>query len=76
MAWEHMPDYLIEDHVRARRLVDISNEGMRGDTVELVAARRRNGPHGPVASRLWRYLGEQAPSFKKGGYAVPFRTVG
>jgi len=27
----------------------------------IVAARRRNISHGPIANRLWRYIEEQAP---------------
>jgi hypothetical protein len=35
----------------------------KGGQAELVAARRRDIPHGPIANRLWQYIGEQAARF-------------
>ena len=32
---------------------------------EIVAARRRNHPHGPIAQRLWSYVAEQAPALRR-----------
>jgi hypothetical protein len=31
---------------------------------ELAVARRRDQPHGPVATRLWDFLAQQAPVLK------------
>ena len=63
MGWGHMPKFLIDQDLRKKRLLDISGKHLRGGAVEIVAARRREAPHGPVASRLWRYIGEQANAF-------------
>jgi DNA-binding transcriptional LysR family regulator len=63
MGWGHMPKFLIDQDLRKKRLLDISGKHLRGGAVEIVAARRRQAPHGPVASRLWRYIGEQANAF-------------
>ena len=64
MGWGHMPDYLIEDDLRTGRLLSIAGRHFPGGTSELVAARRRDAPHGPIAARLWRYIEEQAPGFR------------
>jgi DNA-binding transcriptional LysR family regulator len=63
MGWGHMPRYLIADDLREQRLIDISGRFLKGGTVELVAARRREGPHGPIANQLWAYTEEEAASF-------------
>jgi DNA-binding transcriptional LysR family regulator len=60
MGWGHMPRYLIEQDLRDKRLINISGKHLRGGAVELVAARRGDAEHGPVANRLWRYIEEQA----------------
>jgi DNA-binding transcriptional LysR family regulator len=60
MGWGHMPKYLIEQELRERRLLPISGRYFKGGQAELVAARRRNVPHGPIANKLWRFIGEQA----------------
>jgi len=65
MGWGHMPIYLIEQDLRDNRLVDISGRHLRGGQVDVVAARRREAPHGPIAHRLWRYIEEQASAFVK-----------
>jgi DNA-binding transcriptional LysR family regulator len=65
MGWGHMPKYLIEQDLREKRLLDISGKHLKGGVGELVAARLRETPHGPVASRLWRYIEEQAAAFVK-----------
>ncbi len=59
MGWGHMPDFLVNEDIRSGRLLRINGKHLSGGRVELVAARRRNVPHGPVAERLWRYVGEQ-----------------
>jgi DNA-binding transcriptional LysR family regulator len=60
MGWGHLPHYLIEQELKDGRLLPITGEFFKGGQVELVAARRRDAPHGPIANRLWRFLGEQA----------------
>jgi DNA-binding transcriptional LysR family regulator len=62
MGWGHLPNYLIEDELREGRLLPITGKHFTGGRAELVAARRRAKPHGPVATRLWRYVAEQAPA--------------
>jgi DNA-binding transcriptional LysR family regulator len=63
MGWGHMPKFLIDQDLRKKRLLDISGKHLRGGEVEIVVARRREAPHGPVASQLWRHIGEQANAF-------------
>jgi DNA-binding transcriptional LysR family regulator len=60
MGWGHLPRYLIEQDLRDARLLPIMGKHFKGGQVELVAARRRETPHGPVAERLWHYIREQA----------------
>jgi DNA-binding transcriptional LysR family regulator len=65
MGWGHMPEFLIDEDLRRKRLLDISGKHLRGGMADIVAARRREAPHGPVASRLWRYIGERASALAK-----------
>jgi DNA-binding transcriptional LysR family regulator len=67
MGWGHMPRYLVERDLRARRLLPISGRHFRGGQIELVAARRRDVPHGPIADRLWQFIGDQAKAFVPAG---------
>ena len=60
LGWGHLPDYLIESELRKRTLLPISGEHFKGGTVELVAARRRDVTHGPVANQLWKFIAEHA----------------
>jgi DNA-binding transcriptional LysR family regulator len=55
-----MPTFLIEQDLRAGRLLAITGTHFKGGRSQLVAARRRNAPHGPIANRLWQFIGEQA----------------
>jgi DNA-binding transcriptional LysR family regulator len=71
MGWGHMPRYLIEGDLAKGRLLDLTGKHLKGGQVDLVAARLRMAPHGPVAMRLWSYIHEQTQSFAK---AVPHRT--
>jgi DNA-binding transcriptional LysR family regulator len=71
MGWGHMPKYLIEQDLRSKRLLDISGRHLKGNQVELVAARRRGVAHGPIANRLWRHVGESSSVLWK-----PTRSVG
>jgi len=63
MGWGHMPHYLIAQNLRDKSLLPITGKHFKGGRVELVAARRRNTPHGPIANRLWQFIGEQAAEF-------------
>ena len=56
MAWGHVPRFLIEEELRDGRLLSIVGRHFPGVTEELVAARRRDRPQGPVANLLWRHL--------------------
>lgn len=62
-AWGHLHDFLIEQDLREGRLLSIAGRHLRGGRVELTAARRRDLPHGPVATRLWKHVEEQAAAF-------------
>ncbi|QSQ25783.1 LysR family transcriptional regulator [Pyxidicoccus parkwayensis] len=61
MAWGHLPRFMIESELRDGRLLSIAGRHFPGVIEELVAARRRDRPHGPVASRLWDFLARNAP---------------
>ena len=61
MGWGHMPDFLVERELRSGRLISIRGRHLQGGQTDIVAARLRNAPHGPVAARLWQYIAEQAP---------------
>lgn len=60
MGWGHMPRYMIERDLREKTLLPITGKYFRGGQVELVSARLRNAPHGPVANRLWQFIADQA----------------
>ncbi len=63
MGWGHLPHYLITQDLHEGRLLPITGEHFKGGHVELVAARRRNISHGPIANRLWQFITEQAMTF-------------
>jgi DNA-binding transcriptional LysR family regulator len=65
MAWGHMPLFLIEEELRDGRLRSIAGRHFPGSVERLVAARRRDRPNGPVATRLWNTIQEQAPALLK-----------
>jgi DNA-binding transcriptional LysR family regulator len=60
MGWGHMPRYLIEQNLRDGSLLSIAGRHFRGGQAELVVARRRHAPHGPIANRLWQFIADQA----------------
>jgi DNA-binding transcriptional LysR family regulator len=60
MGWGHMPRYLIERDLREKTLLPIRGRHFRGGEAELVAARLGDAPHGPIANRLWQFIGDQA----------------
>ena len=61
MGWGHLPDFLITADLESGALLSIKGKYLRGGSTDLVAARRRNIPHGPVAERLWQFIAGQAP---------------
>ncbi|MGS1096379.1 LysR family transcriptional regulator (plasmid) [Aquamicrobium terrae] len=65
MAWGHLPHFMIEEDLRDGRLLSITGEYFPGVEVALVAARRRDRPHGPIANRLWDHIGACAPDLQK-----------
>src|SRR5882724_10286173 len=76
MGWGHMPRYLIEDELRAGKLLPITGRHFKGGKAEIVAARRRNVPHGPIATRLWQYVSDQVPLLTaEVGKIKPSRTA-
>jgi hypothetical protein len=52
-GWGHMPRYLVEPGLRQRKPFADRRQTFEGGQVDLVAVRRRDAPHGPVANRLW-----------------------
>jgi DNA-binding transcriptional LysR family regulator len=67
MGWGHMPRYLVDHDLQERRLLDVTGRYLKGIEVDIVAARRREKAHGPVANQLWRYIEEQVDAFNVGG---------
>lgn len=65
LGWGHLPTFLIETELRDGRLRSIAGRYLPGSIEDMVAARRQDRPHGPVAQRLWRYLREQAGPWRK-----------
>lgn len=61
MAWGHLPRFMIDAELREGRLLSIAGRHFPGMIQELAVARRRDRPHGPVASRLWDFLAGHAP---------------
>ena len=65
MGWGHMPSFLISQELREKRLLSIAGKHFPGSTQKIVAARRRDVPHGPIANQLWQFIEEQAPAIGK-----------
>ncbi len=65
MGWGHMPEFLVASELRDGRLAAITGRHFAGGRAEIVAARRRIHPHGPIAQRLWSYVTEQAPALRR-----------
>ena len=64
MAWGHLPRFLIDAELREGKLLSIAGRHFPGMVQELVVARRRDQPHGPIATRLWEFLGNHVPLLK------------
>ncbi|MDE2429608.1 MAG: LysR family transcriptional regulator [Burkholderiales bacterium] len=56
MGWGNMPVHLIREELDAGRLLSICGRYFKESTLQIVAARRSDRAHGPVARRLWDYL--------------------
>jgi DNA-binding transcriptional LysR family regulator len=61
LAWGHLPDFLIDGEMRRGALKSIAGRYLPGHAETVVAARRSDGVHGPVAQRLWAYMQANAP---------------
>jgi len=59
MGWGHLPSFLISQELRDKRLLSIAGRHFKGGSSTIVAARRRELPHGPTAMRLWQFIGEE-----------------
>jgi len=64
MGWGHMPTFLVDNELRDGRLMSIAGRHLRGGTAGIVAARRSDRPHGPVAQRLWRHIEQEAKALR------------
>lgn len=56
MGWGNMPYYLVQDELADGSLLSIRGRYFKESQLQLVAARRSDVMHGPVAARLWTYL--------------------
>lgn len=56
LAWGHLPRFLVEQELREGSLLSIAGRYLPGSVQELVAARRSDRPHGPVAQALWEFF--------------------
>jgi DNA-binding transcriptional LysR family regulator len=63
LAWGHLPRFLVEEELRDGRLDRVP--GLPGSVEELVMARMRQRPHGPVAAQLWLFLGKHAADIRR-----------
>jgi len=58
LAWGHMPMFMIEQELASGRLLSLEGRHYRRSGVAICAARLRQRPQGPVANRLWQFLGQ------------------
>ncbi|RUL76133.1 LysR family transcriptional regulator [Dyella choica] len=58
MGWGHMPLHLVEKELRTGKLISLEGRHFKRSKLDLVAARLRGRPVGPVARALWSYLAE------------------
>ncbi|SDY82233.1 DNA-binding transcriptional regulator, LysR family [Lysobacter sp. yr284] len=75
LAWGHMPHFLVADELADGRLQSIAGRHLPGRSERLVAARRRDRAHGPVAARLWDHLQAHAPQLRA-ALAAPAAATG
>ncbi|HEY1606009.1 MAG TPA: LysR family transcriptional regulator [Allosphingosinicella sp.] len=67
MGWGHMPAFLVEEKLADGCLRSLACEAFPGGRLALVAARRRDRPHGPVSQRLWARLSSLACQPRRNG---------
>ena len=65
IAWGHLPRFMIERELTDGMLLSIASRSMPERVDELVAARRSDRVHGPVAERLWNHIRREAPRLRK-----------
>lgn len=65
LAWGHMPRFLVDRELAKGQLLSIAGKHLPGSIETLVAARRRDRPHGPVAARLWNFIQQQLPQLRR-----------
>lgn len=65
MAWGHLPRFLIEQELRDGTLTSLAGRYLPGGVEDLVAARRQDRPHGPVANQLWQLIQEHAAQWRE-----------
>jgi hypothetical protein len=56
MGWGHMPLHLVDKELRSGKLLSIEGRHFKRTRLDIVAARMRDRPVGPVAARLWDTL--------------------
>lgn len=59
LAWGHLPRFMIDAELREGRLLSMAGKHFPGVVEDLVAARRSDATHGPVANALWDFLQRQ-----------------
>lgn len=59
LAWGHLPRFMIDAELREGRLLSMAGKYFPGVVEDLVAARRSDSTHGPVANALWDFLQRQ-----------------
>ena len=60
MGWGHMPLHLIERDMQRGKLLSIEGKHFKRIKLDIVAARLRGRPTGPVGDRLWKFLGDSS----------------
>ncbi len=56
MGWGHMPLHLVDKELRSGKLLSIEGRHFKRPRLDIVVARLRGRPVGPVAARLWDAL--------------------
>ncbi len=60
MGWGHMPLHLIDKELRSGKLLSLEGRHFKRTRLDIVAARLRHRPAGPVAEALWHSLAGHA----------------
>ncbi len=56
MGWGRLPDFLVADELRSGELTSFEGTHFKRNRVDIVVARLRHRPSGPVAQRLWEFM--------------------